>query len=316
MSEWSSDLVSVSIVSCNKKNLLSALLESLSRQSYQQIEKIVVLNNSSEEEVASLRQGFPDIMFLSNRENLLFCQAQNQGICASGGEFVLCLNDDLTLEEDFIQAMVKAARTDQRIGMVSGCIMRQDKMTLDTTGLFLARSRKPLERGYGQKRHNRYKRAEYIFGSGGVAPLYRRNMLEDIKIGKEYFDEDYGIFYEDLDISWRAQNRNWKGYYTPSARAYHLRGATVKQTKPRLQFLQKYNFTCLSKELKLRLIKNRYMTIIKNDHPKQLLLNLPWVFLYELKFWLYIILFEPILLWLVLKDLEFVKSAWQKRREM
>ena len=194
--------------------------------------------------------------------------------------------------------------------------MRRDKKTLDTAGLFLASSRKPLERGFNQKRNNRYKVAEYIFGSGGVAPLYRRKMLEDIKIGNEYFDEDYAIFYEDLDVSWRAKNRRWKGYYTPSALAYHLRGATVKQIKPKLPFLQKYNFVSLPRELKLRLLKNRYMTIIKNDSLHSFLLNLPWFLLYEIKVWCYLFLFEPILPFRIFKNLRFVRNAWQKRKKL
>ena len=316
MSGWSRNLVSIITVSLNRNDLLSELLLSLERQSYKQVEKIVVLNNSSEKKVEDLERSFADAIFITNEENLFFCKAQNQGIRAAKGEFILCLNDDLILEDDFIEQMVGAVKKDRTIGMVSGYIIRQDRETVDTTGLFLARSRKPLERGYGQRCRDRYKVAEYIFGAGGVAPLYRRKMLEDIKIGNEYFDEDYGVFYEDLDISWRAQSKNWKGYYTPQAKAYHLRSATVKQAKPRFSFLQRYNFTCLSRELKLRLIKNRYMTIIKNDSPKCLLLNLPWFLGYEAKIWLYLTLFEPILIWRILRDLGFLKVAWRKRKQV
>ena len=316
MVEWSRNLVSVIIVSCNKRDLLSGLLLSLKEQSYKHIEKIAVLNNSPEEKYEDLKRNFVDVMFILNKENLFFCKAQNQGIKQALGEFILCLNDDLILEKDFVEEMIRAARKDERIGMVSGCVMRQDKETIDTTGLFLAKSRKPQERGYGQKRKGRYKIAEYIFGSGGVAPLYRRKMLEDIKIDSEYFDEDYDVFYEDLDISWRAKNRGWKGYYTPAALAYHLRGETAKQIRPRFAFFQKYNFAYLPRELKLRLIKNRYSTIIKNDNPIYFFLNLPWILLYEMKIWVYLILLEPIVVLRFFKDLAFIKVAWGKRKEI
>lgn len=315
MSGWSRSLVSIITVSFNRKDLLSTLLSSLERQTYRQVEKIVVLNRFPKAEIKDLERSFPDARLISNEENLFFCKAHNQGIRVASGEFILCLNDDLILEDDFIEQMVRAAENDNRIGMVSGCIMRQDRKTLDTTGLFLARSRKPLERGYGQKLKDRYRTAEYIFGSGGAAPLYRRKMLEEIKIGNEYFDEDYGMFYEDLDISWRAQRKRWKGYYTPSALGYHSRGATAKQIKPKIFFLQKYAFTYLPSELKLRLIKNRYMTIIKNDSMRCLLLDLPWFLGYEAKIWLYLTLFEPILVWRILRDLGFIKVAWRKRKQ-
>lgn len=315
MGGWSSNLVSVVIVSCNKKQLLSTLFSSLKKQSYKQLEKIVVLNNFPKEEVEDLRQSFPDTIFIPNKENLFYCKAQNQGIRIAKGEFILCLNDDLVLEKDFIEEMVRAAKKDERISMVSGCVMRQDKETIDTTGLFLARSRRPFERGYGQRRRDNYKIAEYVFGSGGVAPLYRRKMLEEIKMGSEYFDEDYDIFYEDLDIAWRARNCNWKGYYTPEALAYHVRGGTVKRLEPKFPFLQKYNFVYLPRELKLRLLKNRYMTIIKNDNLRSFLLNLPWFLLYEMRVWGYLVLFEPILLLKIFKNLNFIRNAWQKRKQ-
>ncbi|MFC1630944.1 glycosyltransferase family 2 protein [Candidatus Omnitrophota bacterium] len=302
-------------VSCNDhQRQLKDLLESLERQAYPQVERIVVLNNYSPELIVNLKKDYPKFQFLSNKQNLLFCPAQNQGIGLSHGEFVLCLNDDLILDEGFLAAMVKAAKSDPRIGMVSGCILRQDRETVDSTGLFLAKSRKPLERGYGQNLRMRFRKPEYVFGVGGAAAFFRRNMLEEIKLESDYFDEDYGIFYEDLDICWRAQNRNWRGYYTPAALAYHKRGGTVRQVRPRPAFLGNYNLACLSRELKLGLIRNRYRTIIKNDSLKSFLLNLPWFLGYELRLWLYLILFEPILAWLVWRDLSFLSSAWQKRK--
>lgn len=316
MGHCANGLVSVIIVTCNKKDMLSGLLFSLRRQGYRPIETIVVLNGCPEQECGGLSKNFPDTVFIHNKENLFFCKGQNQGIRTARGEFILGLNDDLILEEDFIEKMIEAARKNERIGMVSGCIMRQDKKTLDTTGLFLARSRKPLERGYGRRYKDRHKTAGYIFGSGGAAPLYRRKMLEDIKLGSEYFDENYHMFYEDLDISWRAQNRGWKGYYTPFALAYHLRGGTAGQNRPRLLFLQKYNFARLPGRLKSHLVKNRYMTIIKNDHLTHLLLNLPWVLGYEIKLWLYLILFEPAVVLRIFKERGFVKLAWEKRKQI
>lgn len=316
MDRYTNDLVSVIIVTCNKKDMLRKLFFSLRRQSYKPIEKIVVLNGCSEQEHRDLKQSFQEAVFIHNKDNLFFCKGQNQGVKAAKGELIFCLNDDLILEKDFIEKMVEAARKDEKIGMVSGCILRQDKKTLDTTGLFLARSRRPLERGYGRRWQDRYKTAGYIFGSGGAAPLYRHKMLEDIKVDNEYFDEDYHMFYEDLDISWRAQNKGWKGYYSPFALAYHLRGGTAKQTRPRFLFLQKYNFAYLPNSLKSHLVKNRYMTIIKNDRLIHLLLNLPWILGYELKLWLYLILFEPMVALGIFKDLAFVKVAWEKRRQI
>ena len=89
MVKWSRDLVSVIIVSYNKRDLLSGLLLSLKEQSYKHIEKIAVLNNSPEEECGDLKRNFVDVIFIPNKENLFFCKAQNQGIRQALGEFIL-----------------------------------------------------------------------------------------------------------------------------------------------------------------------------------------------------------------------------------
>jgi GT2 family glycosyltransferase len=86
-------------------------------------------------------------------------------------------------------------------------------------------------------------------------------MLEEIKEEGEYFDSEFHIFYEDLDIAWRAKRSGWKGYYVPGAIAYHLRGGSVRGKsgidKP---FVRRY----LNNQLQAGLIKNRYLAIIKN----------------------------------------------------
>lgn len=54
-------------------------------------------------------------------------------------------------------------------------------------------------------------------------------MLEEIKLGPDYFDADFRMFYEDLDLAWRANLFGWKAYYIPSAVAYHVRGGTARR---------------------------------------------------------------------------------------
>lgn len=137
---------------------------------------------------------------INNRENLFFSQAQNQGIKASCSEFILCLNDDVILEKNFVEELVKAIGLDTRIGMVSGKILRMDKITVDSTGLFLGRSRKPVEGGFNQRDNGQYNKEEYIFGACVAAAFYRRKMLEEIREATGYFDERFFFLVEDIDF--------------------------------------------------------------------------------------------------------------------
>src|SRR3989338_6010416 len=88
----------------------------------------------------------------------------------------------------------------EKIGMVSGKLLRSDRRIIDSAGLFLSCWRTAKERGYGLKDRGQFEKEEYVFGVNGAAAFYRKKMLDEIKLGSEYFDSDFHIFYEDLDV--------------------------------------------------------------------------------------------------------------------
>jgi len=289
MEDSSNKLVSVIVVTYFKKNYLEGCLTSIKDQSYPQIETIIIDN--------SLR-------------NLFYCAALNKGINQSKGDFILCLNDDVILDKRFVEEALKGFNIDERIGMVSGKILRFDRKTIDSTGLFLTFWRTARERGYGLKDFGQYDKEGYIFGVNGAVAFYRREMLEQIKIDTEYFDSDFRIFYEDLDISWRAKNFGWRGYYIPSALAYHLRGGTVRKEKGINKRLARIY---LSDELQIDLIKNRYFSIIKNENLLDFLLHLPFIILYDIFLWGYILIFRSQIIRKFLKMKIYIISAFRRR---
>ena len=143
-------MISVIIVNYNRKDLLKQCLDSLYGQSFKNIEIIVVDNASEDDSVAMVSAFYPNVKLIRNTVNALFCKAQNQGIGISRGDFVLSLNSDVTLDKDYLKETLSSAGLDSGIGMVSGKILRMDNKTIDSTGLFLGRNRKAVERGYGK----------------------------------------------------------------------------------------------------------------------------------------------------------------------
>ena len=225
----------------------------------------------------------------------------NNGISDAKGEFILCLNDDVLLSAAFIENALKGFDINDKVGMVSGKILRFDKKTIDSTELFLTPWRTAKERGYGIKDVGQFEKNGYVFGVSGAVAFYRRKMLKDIKkMGTvlkgwdsphffEYFDSRFGFFYEDLDVAWRAQRMGWKGYYVPSAIAYHLRGGTARVSEGKGKPLARHY---ISDELHACLIKNRYRTIAKNETMLGFLLHLPFILLYDMLVWFYVLSFK------------------------
>ena len=298
MKAESNKIVSVIVVTCGKAALLKDCLDSLKAQSFLSLEMIVIDNSTDAEFAKSIRSSYPLVQIHSNPKNLFYCQALNQGINASSGSLVLCLNDDVVLDKDYIREAIKGFKH-PKIGLVSGKIMRSDKKTIDSTGLSLSLYRTARERGYGLRDTRQFQKEEYIFGVNGAVAFYRRQMLEDIKQGDEYFDTRLRIFYEDLDIAWRSQRAGWKGFYTPGAVAFHIRGGSVRSEGG---INKAYARRFLSDELNLLLIVNRYTVLRKNQSLTDFLLHLPFIALFELFSWSYILFTRPKLIKKILEN--------------
>ncbi|MDP2911073.1 MAG: glycosyltransferase family 2 protein [Candidatus Omnitrophota bacterium] len=280
-------MISVIIVNYNRKDLLKNCLDSVRIQSVRDIETFVVDNGSSDGSSDMVKLGYPEAKVIQNKENLYFCRANNQGIKEARGDFILCLNSDCILDKDYLREAIESFKLDEKIGMVSGKILRMDKKTIDSTGLFVGRNRKPAERGYGKPDKGQYEEPGYIFGVSGACMLMKKEMLEDIKDENGYFDETFEMYYEDLDLCWRAQKKGWKAYYNPKAVAYHKRGATaIIQNRRGGHKTLPY----IADELKKKYIRNRYKCMKKNDSIIGIALNSPFILGYELKLWGYVVL--------------------------
>ncbi len=287
-------LVSVLVVNWNGREFLADCICSVLRQTHREIEIIVVDNGSRDGSVDVVREQFPEVTLIENEENVGFPRALNQAIAASHGSWVLVLNPDTYIDRRFVEEALESTRRDARIGGVSGKILRFDGETVDSTGQFLRRDRRVFERGYSEKDVGRFEREGYVFSVCGAVALYRREMLEDISTSGEYFDEDYFAFYEDLDVGWRANVLGWRCWYNPKAVAHHSRGGTSPSGRGRLW--GRYEFVRRPKEIRYHILKNRYMTIAKNDTLASLLADLPVILLRELVLWGWVVLFCPALL--------------------
>jgi len=283
-------LVSIIIVTIGAKDYLWRCLDSIKTQSYSCLETIVIDNSLDAGFSAKISQLFPSIKLCSNVQNLHYGVSLNRGISQSQGEFILCLNDDVILDKKFIQESLRGFWIKNNIGLVSGKILRANRETLDSTGLFLSVWRTARERGYGRRDVGQFEKEGYVFGVSGSAAFYRKKMLEEIKDRDGYFDPNFCMFYEDLDISWRAQKSGWAAYYVPGAIAYHVRGGSFRPDSGiGKSIARKY----LNDQLHYDLIKNRYLTILKNETFFSFFVHLIPILIYDLCVWSYVVFFRP-----------------------
>jgi GT2 family glycosyltransferase len=298
------DLVSFVVVNRNRREFLRECLRSIFAQGYEK-EVIVVDNASTDGSVELVKDEFPQVKIIQNNVNYMSAKGYNQGIRASRGEYVFCLNNDVFLKENYLEKVLPKFRKDYKIGAVVGRLINPLKGSLDSTGQFLTPSRRAWERGYG-RREAKFEEG-YIWGVPGACALYRRQMLEEIKIGDNYFDESYKAYLEDLDLNWRMNKFGWKAYFVPEAIAYHYRGTTGWVRRGNWGYIN------LPSDLKVQYLKNRYSTLIKNDTLKEVLKHFPFILGYELYLWFFLISSGYSFVLEFFKDLNWVKEALNSR---
>ena len=143
--------------------------------------------------------------------------------------------------------LVKTAEKDKNIGMVSSKAYFKEG-TIQNAGLSFEKALQinrvgGISIGYGLKDNNsNLKREIEIFAPGGVAPLYKRKMLEEIfKQDKEFFDEDFFAYAEDLDLGFRGRLLGWNCFLSPNAKLIHLHSQTGISASPFKAFFSERN---------------------------------------------------------------------------
>lgn len=267
--------VAVITVNWNHGRMVGACLDALLAQQYPGLDIVMVDNGSTDGSPQAVARRYPSVRLLAWPDNRGFSAAFNYAVDRTEAPFVLSLNPDVTVRPGFIAELVRAIEQDPRLGIAAPKLLQaDDPARLDSTGLFIDRRRRPYDRGQGQPDRGQYDASPEIFGACGAAALYRREMLTDLALDGQYFDEDFFAYYEDADLAWRAQLRGWSGIYAPEAVATHVRGGGDTLRK-------KGHAPKQSRGPRLAL-RNRYLMTIKNDAWPYFLADLPRILAAEL----------------------------------
>ncbi|MEG1641352.1 MAG: glycosyltransferase family 2 protein, partial [Ruthenibacterium sp.] len=213
------------IPNLNGAGWLRDSIESIWAQTEPDFELIVVDNASTDESLAIAESyvGRAHYTLLKNSENTGFSAAVNAGIRIAQGEYVVLFNNDAFAEQDWLAQLLAVAETDARIFAVQSLMIRHfERDICDDAGDYVTLFGWACKRGDGMY-WRRYTKQKRIFSACGGASLYRKSILDKIGL----FDELFFAYFEDVDISWRANSLGYKNLYCPAARCYHICGATT-----------------------------------------------------------------------------------------
>ena len=187
---------------------------------------------------------------------------RTRGSASSRADWVLTLNPDLLMEEDFVRRLVDAGELDAgRRGLRETALDRSRVPAPYRNGGSIPRacfSPRPCGTSTAagtQPDDGAYDRAEYVFGACAAAALYRRQMIDDVSIGGDFFDPDFFAYREDADVAWRAQLLGWRCIYTPAAVGWHVRSVVPGERRS------------ITPSINMHSVKNRFLMRIKNATP-------------------------------------------------
>jgi len=191
-------------------------------------EIIVIDNNSQDDSCNMVKQLFPEITLLENKENIGFAKANNQGVAIAKGEYVCILNPDTVVGNNTFTELLAFAQTKQDLGII-GCKL------IDGTGMFLPESKRQvptplvsLKKMLGAS--NSYYASSVPENSIGESPILVGAfmlMKRAVYLEVDGFDEAYFMYGEDIDLSYMVLKAGYSNYYNGKTAVIHYKGEST-----------------------------------------------------------------------------------------
>jgi GT2 family glycosyltransferase len=236
---WSK--TAVVILCWNGKKFLEEFLPSVVQ--YQQADSdIVVADNASEDDsLIYLKKAFPSVKIIELEKNFGFAEGYNQAIRKIDSEFIVLLNQDVAVTENWLSPMVMMMEKDASIGAVQPRIrshLQPAKFEyagaaggwIDRYGYTFCRGRifDAVEADNDQ-----YNEPAEIFWTSGACMIVRKKIYEQLG----GLDASFFAHMEEIDFCWRLKNAGFKNMYCPHSIVYHLGGGSLAHGNPLKTYL-------------------------------------------------------------------------------
>lgn len=259
-------MVYVGIVSFNTLSDLPDCIAAVKRQSHKDIRIIVFDNNSSDGSIAWLRKQ-RGITLMENSENIGFGRAHNaiiNSVRLGRNDYYLALNPDVRLGRRYVSELIAICRTKKADWATGKLYKDAARKVLYSVGHGLLRDGYAVNIGYDMPDAAYWNQAREVFGAPGASPLYSAKLMKTVSDRGNFFDPHMFMYYEDVDVDWRARLFGFRCWYNPRAVAYHPGGG-------------------FRKALEIEALANRYRSVMKNASVFDLLTyNLPHILLHIL----------------------------------
>jgi GT2 family glycosyltransferase len=255
-------LVSVVIVNYNSGTYLEACVRSVVHSRYPRKELIIVDNASNDESVTQLEALHPEATIVRNSVNLGYSGAGNVGIAKTRGEFVVVMNPDTVVDQDWLDRLVDAAARYPRAAFFQPKILlMDDRRVLNSAGNMIHVAGFGICRGIGTLDEGSFEEEVAVCYASGACVLARMEAVREIGP----MDSLFFAYGEDKDWGWRGLMMGWQSMYIPSSRILH-KWSPILGHSPRKFYLLEFE---------------RLLSIWKNYSQRTLVILAPLLLLVE-----------------------------------
>lgn len=222
--------LSVVILNYNVRYFLEQCLRSVQIAIQSLDAEIIVIDNDSKDGSCEMVKAlFPSVTLIENKVNVGFSKANNQAVAVAKGEYICILNPDTAVAEDTFQLAIQYSESVDKMGALGVYLM-------DGTGNFLPESKRNLPTprvsllklaGFSQQYYSELTETS----KGEVEVLVGAFMLVKRTVYNEVggFDEDYFMYGEDIDLSYKITQAGYKNHYLGSTTVLHYKGESTKK---------------------------------------------------------------------------------------
>lgn len=259
--------LSVVIVNYNVRYFLEQCILSVQNATKNMLSEIIVVdNNSKDESCTMLKEKFPEVIVIENKKNVGFSTANNQGVAKAKGKWILILNPDTVLAEDTLIKLQEFTSEKENIGAIT-------VKFIDGSGNFLPESKRGIPTpkvafgklfGFPKSAKNVYYASHIKENEIGKVPVLCGAFMyvkKDIYQQVNGFDEDYFMYGEDIDLSYKIEKQGYSNCYFGKAKIIHYKGESTVKNKEYLKRFYGAMEIFYKKHFKVNVIANSAMLV-------------------------------------------------------
>lgn len=247
------------ILNWNGEKLLEEFLPSIVNFSANIADIYVADNASTDNSIAFIKQNFPTVKIVINKENGGYAKGYNDALQHISADIYCLINSDIEVTKNWLSPILSVFEKEENTAIIQPKILDYKNKTkfeyAGAAGGFIDFLGYPYCRGrvfnHLENDTNQFNDSINIFWASGACLFIRAKVFHQL----QGFDEDYFAHQEEIDLCWRTQNEGYEIKYVGASKVYHVGGATLQESNPHKTYL---NF------------RNSLLTVLKNVPTKYL----------------------------------------------